>query len=115
VFKRAAKIFAILAAMTVTVNAQCALACLFQAAQQPKQEAHSCCNAHKSSASHKPERCSEPSLTLASVEKSQSVPFYAVVHSYVPFFALTVHHSVRPLTNERLAIPDIPAFSILRI
>jgi hypothetical protein len=115
VFKRAARVFAILAAMAVTVNAQCALACSFQAAQQQKQEAHSCCKDHKSSASHKPERCPEPRLTVASVQKSQSIPYYAVAHSYVPCVALSLSYSVRPPSAERLAIPDIPAFSILRI
>jgi hypothetical protein len=120
VFNRAGKLLSILAMMAVTINAQCALSCSVQAAQPPKESAHSCCKDHKSPASHKPGShpevpCPEAILTIAAPHKSQAPVSYFVTIAR-PAYTLLPLQEYRPAPTTRTPrLPDIPAFSIIRV
>src|SRR5260370_26602865 len=101
--------------MAVAINAQCALSCSIQAAQPQKQEAHSCCKAHNSSASHKPKPCPETVLSVADVHKWQTPLFAAVALSILPDATLPVCRYAAAPAARAPNLPDVPSFSILRI
>jgi hypothetical protein len=115
VFNQAGKLLSIFAMMAVAINAQCALSCSVQAAQTPKQADHSCCKDHKSPASHKPAPCPEAILTVAAPHKSQA-PVSYFVNIVGPTYTPLLVHEYRPSPAMRAAkLPDISAFSILRV
>jgi len=115
VFHSVASILTIVAAMAVGINAQCAVSCSLQTAPPAKHEAHSCCKDQKVPASHKRENCPEPVLTIAPSNQNPDVQFFAVALAPLVDTQCGVQWRGESAAVRLYPIPDIPAFSILRI